>query len=203
MNLDNIFPLIVPRSYYTEGAWELPHQQFNNKEFLLTWVFFNSPGAMTYINKNEFSELNENNNGWQQKAFENLRHSITNKENFFTHEGTMRDGKGKKFLVFMHSDGIGSSRILLSHELSKAFPEGYYVAFPDRSCGLVMSSAVSGDELKEIKQLINNMYKNATTAMSGQLYTSGNFLLPAEWLLPMDEDFSNTLIDKARKAIGV
>jgi hypothetical protein len=39
----------------------------------------------------------------------------------------------------MNSDGIGSSRVVLSNELVKAFPNGYYLAFPDRSCGLVIT----------------------------------------------------------------
>lgn len=202
MNLHNIFPLIVPRSYYADGVWELPHKQFISKEFLLTWVFFNGSGAMTYITKSEFSDLNKKNSGWQQRAFENLRHSIINEESLFTHQGMTNNGKGMKFLVCMHSDGIGSSRILLSHELIRAFPEGYYMALPDRSCGLVISSSINEEELKEIRQIVRNMYENATTAMSDQLYTSEYFSLPVDWVWPLDGDFSKTLVDETRKAMG-
>ncbi|PWK78326.1 hypothetical protein LX99_02168 [Mucilaginibacter oryzae] len=202
MNLDQIFPLIVPRSYYHESTWPSPHQQLNNKEFLLTWVFFTGPGQMTYLTKDEFALLNESHKHWQQTAFENLRHSITDNENFFTHQATGSDGKTIKFLVFMHADGIGSSRILLSHELSAIFPDGYRVALPDRSVGMVVPNRINQHDLKEVKQIIKGMHQTATTSMSGQLYDAEWFALPAGWLKPVDDAFSDRLINESRSAIG-
>lgn len=202
MDLNQIFPIIVPRSYYREGAWELPHQQFYNKEFILTWVFFTGPGAMTYLTKEQFLLLSESNKGWQQKAFENLRHSITNNENFFTHHATGSDGKTIRFFAFVHSDGIGSSRILLSHELSNIFPNGYQIALPDRSVGVVVPNGLSAQDLIEVRQMISDMYKKATTPMSNQLYNAEWFSLPTNWLTPIDNDFSLQLVDQSREATG-
>ena len=105
-------------------------------------------------------------------------------------------------LVFMHSDGIGSSRILLSHELSEIFPNGYHIALPDRSVGIVAPSGTSEAELKELKQTVRSMHRKATTPMSGQLYTPENFSLPVDWLKPKDEEFSKVLIDHTCGSIG-
>ncbi len=99
----------------------------------------------------------------------------------------------------MNSDGIGSSRLLLSNELTKGFPNGYYLAFPDRSCGLVIAKDISEKELKEIKDLVKGMYKGATTAMSGQLHPVSDFTLPAQWTQPIDTEFSNILSNEILK----
>jgi hypothetical protein len=199
MNLADIFPLIVPSSYYRKGIWDLPHYQFPDEKYLLTWVFFNAGSAMSYITLENFAELNKNNKGWQQQAFENLRHSITGQENFFTHQNQTEGNDGIKFLAFLHSDGIGSSRILLDYELAKAFPDGYYVALPDRSCGLVIPKSISSKNLKEVKELIKTMFKDATTPMSAELYSSESFLLPKDWLIPIDKDFSKMLVGEINK----
>jgi len=199
MNTANIFPLIVPDSYYQKGGWELPHQSLPNKQYLLTWVFFDTGNAMTYIKRENFDELNQNYVGWQRQAFENLRNSITDQENFFTHQNQTEDQTGIKFLVFLHSDGIGSSRVLLNYELSKAFPEGYYIALPDRSCGLVIPKTLSNKHLTEIKELVGSMYKDATIPMSEELYSPESFSIPKDWLAPIDKDFSNTLVDEINK----
>ena len=199
MNTANIFPLIVPASYYQKGVWELPHQQLPNKKYLLTWVFFNTNSAMIYITQKDFVELNAKYTGWQKLSFENLRKSITEEENFFTHQKQTEDGKEIKFLAFLHSDGIGSSRILLDCELAAAFPDGYYVALPDRSCGLVIPKTISSKDLTDVKDQVNSMYKDATTPMSGEVYPSENFLLPKDWLMPVDKAFSKTMVKEINK----
>ena len=89
-----------------------------------------------------------------------------------------QDGKRIVFKAFINEDGIGSSRILLSKELSSAFPNGYYVAFPDRSCGLIIPKNINGKELEEMKTLIKKMKKGATISMSDQLYDMEDFSLP-------------------------
>lgn len=194
MDITNIFPLIVPHSYYRKGIWDLPHQLLPDEEYLLTWVSFGVNSTMIYITEAEFRELNERNKGWQQRAFENLRYSISEQENFFTHSHQTDDKQKIKFLAFLHADGIGSSRILFDSELSKAFPEGYYVALPDRSCGLVIPKTIDNESLKDVKELVKDMYKDATVPMSAELYSSESFLLPKDWLEPIDKDFSEMLI---------
>ena len=199
MNIDNIFPLIVPSSYYGKGIGDLPHHQFPDKDYLLTWVFFGVTNTMIYITEEDFAELNEKNKGWQQQAFENLRHSITEQENFFTHQVQTENNEEIKFLAFLHADGVGSGRILLGNELSKAFPDGYYVALPDRSCGIVVPKSLNNKHLEEVKKLVKDMCKDATIPMSSELHLPESFLLPKDWLMPIDMAFSDMLIDEINK----
>ncbi|SRR6266536_1895884 len=199
INLDNIFPLIVPANYYVKGTWELPHHAFPNNSFILTWVTFGSAATMNYLTQEQYQELTNKHDGWQRNSFENLRLSIADNENFFSQFKMAAGGQQLLWLCFMNRDGIGSSRVLLSNELTKAFPNGYYLAFPDRSCGLVIAKDISEKELKEIKNMIKGMYKGATTSMSGQLHSSNDFELPERWTQPIDTDFSNILTNEIFK----
>jgi hypothetical protein len=199
INLDNIYPLIVPASYYIKGTWDLPLQTFPNQSFILTWVTFGSSSTMNYLTQEQYQELNNKHDGWQQKSFENLRLSIADNENFFSQFKMSADGRQLLWLCFMNGDGIGSSRILLSAELTKAFPNGYYLAIPDRSCGLVIAKDISDNELKEIKDMIKGMLKAATTSMSGLLHPPGHFELPEQWTQPIDKEYSNLLTNEIFK----
>src|SRR5574337_1840440 len=199
-SIENIFPLIVPVDY-VQGGWRLPHYTFQNTSFILSWVTFNSDSAMTYLTKDQIEDLNSKNQNWQQKAFENLRHSITDTENFFTHFKISDDNKRLIFIAFIHSDGIGSSRILLSNELKKAFPDGYYVALPDRSCGLIISKNISVQELKETKELVRSMRQTATIPMSESVHPNNDFVLPELWTQPIDVRFSDLLVDEIKKLV--
>ncbi len=154
---------------------------------------------MNYLTQEQFRDLTNNHKSWQQKSFENLRKSVADNENFYTQYKMATGGQKLLWLSFMHSDGIGSSRLLLSNEMTKAFPNGYYLAFPDRSCGLTISKDINENELQEIKDLVKGVYKNATTAMSGQLHLPRDFVIPEEWIQPIDKAFSNILTSEIFK----
>src|SRR5690606_38485831 len=111
----NIYPLIVPSSYYSKATWDLPHFAFPEEEFILTWVTFGEGNSMSYLTRDQYQNLEVNNAGWQQNAFENLRLSINDEENFFSQFKKSGDGR-LLFLAFINSDGIGSSRIMFAKE---------------------------------------------------------------------------------------
>lgn len=198
IRLDNVFPLIVPASYNSK-AWSLPHYKLPHSSFILTWVTFGSGASMNYLTQEQYQNLTSSNEGWQQVSFENLRRSIGDNENFFTQYKMSSDGHRLIFLAFMNGDGIGSSRILLADELRKAFPHEYYLAFPDRSCGLVVAKDITDKELNETRKLVKSIYKGATTPMSGELHQANDVLLPADWTQPVDPEFSGLLSNEISK----
>jgi hypothetical protein len=95
----------------------------------------------------------------------------------------------------LHKDGIGSSRILFSEELKQLFPNGYRIAFPDRSCGLAINADLSPKEAEEIRDLVEGIHNNATTPMSSKLYNPDDLNIKQEWILPIDAAFSQQLIE--------
>jgi hypothetical protein len=198
ISADDIFPLVVPASYNSK-AWALPHYKLPNSSFILTWVTSSSGATMNYLTQEQHQSLSSIDEDWQKVSFENLRRSIRDNENFFSQYKMSKDGQRLIFLAFLNSDGIGSSRILLSYELRRAFSHGYYLAFPDRSCGLVVAKDITDKELNETRKLVKSMYKGATTPMSDELHQADEFLLPADWTQPVDLDFSSLLTNEIFK----
>ncbi|WP_107826770.1 hypothetical protein ABZR88_13825 [Mucilaginibacter yixingensis] len=199
LNLNNIYPVVSPAQYYSK-EWDLPHYKLPDAAFILTWVVFDEEEAgMEYLTRDEYQYLAKTHKGWQQKTFENLRQSLAEDENFFTQYQLSDDGQRIILLAFMQNDGIGSSRILLSEELEAAFPHGYYLAFPDRCCGLVISKDVTNPELQEIRSLVRHMFETANIPMSDQLYASEGFTVPGNWTQPIDYVLSNLLVSGVSK----
>lgn len=194
MEIDNIFPLVVPSDYYREGTWDLPHYKLPNHSIILTWVIFGSTNSMTYISQEEYQLLESKYKNWQQKALDNLRIWHNGSEYFFTHYKLSEDRQKLQWLCFMNDDGIGSSRLLLSEELAKGFPNGYYLSFPDRSIGIAVSKEMTEVELNETVNQIVDMYEKATTQMSNQLHLPSDFALPSSWTQPIDQNLSDTLV---------
>ena len=72
---------------------------------------------------------------------------------------------------------------------------------PDRSYGLVIAKEINEPALLEMKNLVREMYKGAITPMSDILLEPQDFELPAEWLEPSANDYSNFLVSEAKKLV--
>ena len=196
MNIEKILPLIVPGNYFNKKTGDLPNHKFANKDFMLTWVAFDAEGVMGYLTKKEYKTLDDTYYDWQMQAFENLRLSINEDEIFFTQHKMSSDGKRVLFIVFLNADGIGCSRVLFSSELSETFPNGYYIAIPDRSCGLIVAKDVTAKELDEITEMVKKTFANAAMPLSASLHTVDEFLLPPDWVEPFDPEYSEELMNE-------
>jgi len=197
MDIKTVCPLIVPANYHVKDVWGFPHQAFNNTNYILTWVSIIGSEPMLYMTQDIYNRLSARHPNWQRQAIENLRHLARDNENFFTHFKKTSDNSKVLFIAFENGDGIGSSRILLKIELSKIFPNGYYVALPDRNFGMAIAKDISEKDLKQTKTLVKKMYKVATSPMSPVLHAPIDFDLPHEWLAPIDTNYSQLLISEA------
>jgi hypothetical protein len=120
---------------------------------------------------------------------------LTGNEDLYTHAKVSDNARRVVFLAFMHQDGIGSSRLLLTPEWNEAFPNGYYLALPDRSCGLLIPHGTSATDIADTQQLVESMYDGVTVPMFDQLYTSADFALPAAWITPPATQSSQALLE--------
>ena len=195
MELQHLYPLIVPSGYVSDTTWDLPHHPLPHTDFILTWVSFEADEAMTYLTRAEYQHLQATRPGWQRVAVDNLRHSLAESERLYTDAKVSDDARRVVLLAFMHQDGIGSSRLLLTPKWSEAFPNGYYLALPDWSCGLLIPHGAPATELADTQQLVTSMYDRATVPMSDQLYTSADFALPAAWITPSTAQSSQALLE--------
>lgn len=189
MKLNNIQPMIVPSSYIKTG-FDLPNIRIKNKEFLICWVR-NYESSNSYILREEYEKLNKENPNWKRKATENLR------ESEYFHKFNQRNEKGKLLWIsFMNDlDAVSSSKILLSPELERIFPEGYWVGTPNRVVGFAISKKCNERELKEVKEFVNKMYDMHGSPHSREIYEADEFLLPKVIVKPIDKELSDSLIE--------
>ena len=179
--LERLFPLIVPREYFELGM-PAPHHALPEKDLALTWVLL-QPTTMLYLTPEEAERFDKAGLAWKEKAIENL---AFDPGGMATHEKKSPDGR-LLWVAMMHHDGLGSSRTLLAPGWKQAFPEGYWLALPDRSFGMVISRSLKPPELAEVKTMVAQMYVGATTPMSGRLYEPEELAIPDEWFPGVQE----------------
>jgi hypothetical protein len=168
-----VFPIIVPRSYFAHDNWRGNYLLLNHPELAVTWVELTRDNAMLYVNKDRHKELEAKHGHLHQHAMCVLRQQSENQ--LATH--AKEDGGRTVFLGMMHSDGLGSSRLLLLPELHARFPNGFHLAIPDRSCGLVMPLGLPTEDVSLFTTMVNNCYEGATTPMLAGVYNSHDFEL--------------------------
>jgi hypothetical protein len=165
-----VFPIIVMRSYVKGDMWPGRHLLLNHPELAVTWVELTSPAAMLYVDKDRHKVLEDQHGDLHEYALGTLReHS----EDLATH---VKEKDGRPILMaMMHEDGLGSSRLLLVPELHELFPDGFKLAIPDRSCGLVMPPGLNDEEIAEFTSMVGEFHADATTPVLSGVYEPRDF----------------------------
>lgn len=169
----HVFPIIVPRSYLAYDNWPGNYLLLNHPELAVTWVELTSDNAMLYVNKDRHKQLEAKYGDLHRHAMSVLRQQSENE--LATH--VKEDGDRTIFLGMMHSDGLGSSRLLLLPELHTRISNGFQLAIPDRSCGLVMPLGLPAEDVSAFATMVSNCYEGATTPMLAGIYNSHDFEL--------------------------
>jgi hypothetical protein len=166
MELTALRPLLVPVSYLGK-AWNPPHVLLRHPSLALTWVFL-SPGggAITYIDAESIIPWETAGVDWQAQALANLKRESTP---LWTREKRSLSGALLSVGMFQ-PDGLGSTRVLLREALSEAFPQGYWVAIPERSCGIVISQAHSVREVEDYRSLVLKCHKDAARPFLSEMF---------------------------------
>ncbi len=179
--LDRLMPLIIHSTCLDSKLWDAPYQPLPLRDYSLSWAIVerNARGRVAYQDLTaEMVSVWENEGiDWQQRAAINLK--VASQE-LWTHQKLRQDGS-IVWAIAMHNDGFGSSRVLLSLYLDKYFPEGYYVAIPDRSIGIIIPNNLSMTEMQETQDLLESWYDSAAAPMSPHLFAP-NDLTPDRYL---------------------
>ena len=159
MEREVILPIIVPRTYFQFDNWPGPYKFLKHPELAVTWVDTSKPDTMLYVNFECQKQLEATGESLHSLAMHNLRAvgMLT------THE-KVEAGK-VIFRAMMHSDGLGTSRLLLLPELAELYPEGYVAGIPERSCGVVTSKILVEGHRHEVLEMVNACYERGTTPM--------------------------------------
>lgn len=174
--LSQLFPLIVPTKLF-QGGVPVAQYVLPLPEFTLAWGVLSEPKAFMYLTVDRADLLDREGGDWQRRAMRNMARSGP----VNTHERKNAAGE-LLWCGLMHGDAFGSSRVLLAPAWERLFPKGYWIAVPDRSCGMILSKSATQEEADEMRSMIAKMYENATTPMSPDVYEPAHLEIPARWL---------------------
>lgn len=166
-DIENVVPIIVPRTYFGQGNWPGPYDYLQSEFLGLTWTILHPGGIMVYVNHEDVLVWDSEHINWREMASHNLIRISKNK--LWTNE--KKDANGRLlWAVMMHKDGLGSSRLLLQKEISEAIGEKYRVGLPDRSCAIVIPESAGRENMMEVKQIVQRMFENAAAPMLCNLF---------------------------------
>jgi hypothetical protein len=172
---ESVLPVIVPRTYFQLGNWPGRYLLLRHPDLAVTWVELTGPKWMDYVNHDRQREIEQCGLGIHSIAMANLRKQS---EKHFTHART--DGERIVFQAMMHEDGLGTSRLLLLPGLKAPFPAGYWVAIPERSCGIVVPKGLPSSEHDEVSQMIAGCHRDGTIPMLPGLHEPDLFAVANE-----------------------
>jgi hypothetical protein len=155
MDIRKLFPLFAPASFFETGGWPGPFVLPAAKGVGITWGLDLGEGGRRYVDRTMGAHWQELGVDWKAAALTNLVHASS--ERLYTHGLTRTNGE--LFAVAMlHTDGWGPSRLLLTEELERLFPEGYRVAVPEMSCGLALSRKLEMSEEATVYDIVAKCY---------------------------------------------
>ncbi|XLZ69390.1 hypothetical protein ABT364_23095 [Massilia sp. SR12] len=170
-----LFPIIVPRSYFTHGSWPGPHRLLRHPELAVTWVELSGTTTMTYLTFERCRELESAGIAVHAQAMANLRAAS---EQLYTH--SKMDGDEVVFGVCMHEDGLGTSRLLLAQDIADEFPEGVLCGIPERSCGILAPAGIAAEQRADVEVMVQKCWDGGTTPMLPGLHAASLFELSEE-----------------------
>jgi hypothetical protein len=174
--IDRLMPLIIHSTCLHSNLWDAPYQLLPLRDYSLSWAIVdrNERGRVSYqdVTSAMVEVWEDEGIDWQQRAAINLK--VASQE-LWTHQKLRQDGS-VVWAIAMHNDGFGSSRVLLSPYLDKYFPDGYYVAIPDRSIGIIIPNNLSVSEMQETQDLLESWYDSASAPMSPHLFAPDDLI---------------------------
>ncbi len=167
MEMQNLFPILLPASEHFHGL----SQALKSSALFLSWVELRGD-SIVYLNLSQVESFSRSGLDVHEHALQNLRESAG--KQFQTHQ--KKNERGTLMIAFMNDDGLGPSRLLLAEKLQEFFPQGYFVAVPERSCGMAIRKDMTGDEEKLMRELVHGCFTEGTKPVLDALLPPSDLL---------------------------
>lgn|GEM_PF-946493 len=164
--LDQVVPILVPVLLADNGEWPGPIALMRTPELAVTWACLLPAQTMLYVNFKTVQFWENNGLDWRRQSMENLARMS---EQISSHS-FQREGGAPYGLVMMQDDGIGPSRLLLNEWLEEVFPEGYWVAIPERSVGFVLSRTALPEEREKVERLVVECFEKGSQPLKREMF---------------------------------
>ena len=175
-SLDDVVPVFVPAGFFESGKWLGPYVQLRAAQLAVTWAILRPRNTMLYVSQRTADLWESKGIAWREQSMENLVRLSEN--NLASHNFNRPDGTAFA-LVMMHDDGIGPSRLLLNGQLADIFPEGYRIAIPERSVGIVLRQGSTQEEQVKIEEVVSKCFNDGTAPVSPTLFDPDELVVAA------------------------
>jgi hypothetical protein len=173
LDVDKVVPLFVPSSYVESGSWRGPFATLRAPGVALAWAVLLRDDALRYVRHDMQRVWEEQGIDWKVRALQNLRE--LSPDPLCT--GALFRDSGETWLIsLMHPDGLGPSRLLLTDQLERLFPQGYRVALPERSRGFAFASNLDLEDADTIDHLVQSFYWKGDRPLSAGTFEPSDLL---------------------------
>jgi hypothetical protein len=173
LDVTQMVPLFIPSSFVAAADWPGPYASLRARSIALTWAVLLPDGGIRYIPHGMRREWESRGIDWKALALENLRD--LSPEPLGT--GALFRDNGEIWLIsLMYSDGLGPSRLLLSDQLERVFPNGYRVSLPERSRGFAFAAELDLEDADTVESLIHNSYSKGERPLSPEIFEPHDLL---------------------------
>jgi hypothetical protein len=168
--IDSLVPIILPPELLTM-EWPGSIIPLGDLPFSLAWAVVVKPNQFRYVNQETQADWEASGVDWRACAMQNLKR-IARQFPFFE----KCDEYGRPFVqALITDDAIGPSRLLIPHLFEEQFGDDYMVAIPEKTCAIIYSAKLTGEQRVDVDEWIDGCYKVGRERMSVERFRPERF----------------------------
>lgn len=172
LDLRRILPVFLPASLVESSSWTGPFDSLPAPGMALAWAVPHGD-VLRYLSRDTRRQWETRGIDWRTQALQNLRDLSA--EPLGT--GALFRETGETWLIsLMYPDGLGPSRLLLSDELARIFPNGYRVALPERNRAFAFARDLDHEDTDTVENLVERSYSNSERPLSSGIFEPADLL---------------------------
>jgi hypothetical protein len=174
LDIGKVVPVFLPSSFVEAGVWPGPYATLRAQGVAQAWAVLLPDDAIRYVLHDMARAWEALGIDWKARALENLR--ALSPEPVGT--GALLRDDGETWLIsLMHADGLGPSRLLLTDQLERVFPQGYRVALPERSRGFAFAADLDLEDSDIVDNLIRSSHSKGERPLSPGIFDPIDLLI--------------------------
>ena len=178
-DIGRIVPVFVPASLVETGletgTWTGPFSILPAGGVAIAWAVL-VDGGIRFVLHELQREWEAGDIDWRTRSIQNLR-ALTSEP---LGAGALFRDNGEIWLIsLMDPDGLGTSRLLLTAEVARVFPNGYRVALPERNRAFAFSRELDAEEAATVENLIQRSYATSEWRLSPKIFEPDDLVITA------------------------
>jgi hypothetical protein len=162
-DIGKLLPVFIPTTLVEAAGWPGPFANLPAPGVAMAWALLLADDTIRYV-------LHDIQQGWEAQGIDWRRRALRNLSELSPEPlgtGALFRENGETWLIsLMYPDGLGPSRLLLTHELERVFPNGYQVALPERNRAFAFARDLDREDADTVQSLIERSYLGSDRRLS-------------------------------------